>query len=580
MPDKNLSCSSDHPRYFTTDNEGNLIQLRDPREDGYFSCCYLKFERKRGSEMEIETATTCNLISSNVTKIPQDFEFILVKCLTTKNDITSYTLMDIFGLVPLKPLSNSRFIEPAGRKRVNVVIFGVDSVSHMNFMRNFKSSYAYLVNDLSAIGMWGYNKNADNTFPNTLPVLSGLSLKDLKRTGWNVSKFFDDVPFIWKNFSQEGYRTAFSEDANDVGIFRCEKRGFRDPPTDYYHHPALHAMDKQIGHTAQEGVANMCYGTRLSFEILLELMKKMATTMNKNKRYFHFTWATALTHDELNYGQFGDHLLLETLQWFKSGGYLNDTVLILMSDHGMRFGDIRSTLQGKIEDRMPFLYFVLPQWFQETYPDAVKRLRGNKRLLTTHFDLHETLKDLLHLNNIEKNTLLERQFKLATSRNVPRGISLFLSIPLTRTCDEAGLSSHWCLCRELKPLILEGNEIVIEGARQAVETLNGIISKNLQCHKFVFDSVLNAQVHHNSDDVHWDESEIPRDLNDPRLTKQKIRYNIDFKVRPSGGTYEATVTHHTDGSWEVSEEIDRTSSYGHQSRCMQDEHLKKYCYCG
>ncbi|CAG7719498.1 unnamed protein product [Allacma fusca] len=122
-------------------------------------------------------------------------------------------------------------------------------------------------------------------------------------------------------------------------------------------------MDMLIRRRSSGGARNLYH----SFKVLLDLMNGMTTTMNKFQRYFHFTWTTALTHDKLNYGQFRDHHLLETLQWFKSGGYLNDTVLILMSDHGMRFGDIRSTLQGKIEDRMPFLYFVLPQWYQERY---------------------------------------------------------------------------------------------------------------------------------------------------------------------------------------------------------------------
>ncbi|CAG7723253.1 unnamed protein product [Allacma fusca] len=580
LPEQDLNCEYNHKRYFTTDNKGNLIQFRDPSEDGYLSCCYCKFERKKRSELEIEIVTACKRIESNVTKVPVDYEFIVVKCLTSKNDDAYYKFVDIFGFVPLKPSANkSNVKDPRTKKSVNVVVLGIDALSHMNFQRQFESSYHYLVNNLSAFGMLGYNKNDDNTYPNILPVLSGLSASELQKTSWYANQVFDDAPLIWKNFSQEGYRTAFTEDAIHVGLFLHEKRGFLDPPTDYYHLPLLRAMDTQIGHTSNGGVANMCLGSRLSFEVLLDLMRKMATTMNKSKRYFHFIWSTALTHDQLNYGQFGDHLLLETLQWFNTEGYLNDTVLILMSDHGIRSGDILSTLQGKIEERMPFVYFMIPQWFQETYPYAIQNLQGNKQRLTTHFDLHETLMDLLHLNNIENYYLWKRQSQLADSRKVPRGISLFLQIPLTRTCEDAGLSHHWCVCRKLKPVFLEGNEIVVEGARQAVETLNTMLSNSLKCQKLVLDSVLNAQVYPITDDIFLDHSEILQVIEDPRLETQPVTYNIAFKVQPSGGEFEATVTHQTNGSWEVYKEISRTNMYGRQSHCIQDSILKKYCYC-
>ena len=34
-------------------------------------------------------------------------------------------------------------------------------------------------------------------------------------------------------------------------------------------------------------------------------------------------------------------------------GNLDNTLLILMSDHGARFQNVRKILQGKIEERMP-----------------------------------------------------------------------------------------------------------------------------------------------------------------------------------------------------------------------------------
>ena len=92
--------------------------------------------------------------------------------------------------------------------------------------------------------MSGYNKVADNTFPNMVPLLTGKYLSEL---GWNISmsdKPMDDLPLIWKNFSHHGYRTLFAEDWPDVAMFNFMKYGFKTQPTDYYIRPFAIAMDR------------------------------------------------------------------------------------------------------------------------------------------------------------------------------------------------------------------------------------------------------------------------------------------------------------------------------------------------
>lgn len=44
------------------------------------------------------------------------------------------------------------------KNRVNVVILGIDAVSHMNFIRIMPQSYSYLMKKLKAIEMHGVNK--------------------------------------------------------------------------------------------------------------------------------------------------------------------------------------------------------------------------------------------------------------------------------------------------------------------------------------------------------------------------------------------------------------------------------------
>ena len=38
-------CETDHPLIFTTDLNSTLIQVQNPQDYGYFSCCYKEFKR-------------------------------------------------------------------------------------------------------------------------------------------------------------------------------------------------------------------------------------------------------------------------------------------------------------------------------------------------------------------------------------------------------------------------------------------------------------------------------------------------------------------------------------------------------
>lgn len=61
------------------------------------------------------------------------------------------------------------------------------------------------------------------------------------------------------------------------------------------------------------------------------------------------------------------HAMLTRL-WL--AGRLKDTVLVMMADHGHRFAEFRNTLQGKLEERLPYFAWVLPEEFQTRYPQV------------------------------------------------------------------------------------------------------------------------------------------------------------------------------------------------------------------
>lgn len=127
----------------------------------------------------------------------------------------------------LEKLLNKKKADQPSEKKLSVLIVGIDSVSRLNFHRLMPRTLGKL-RELGALELYGYNKVADNTYPNIVPVLSGYSVTEFEKLCWtNHERPFDKCPFIWNKFSAKGYRTFFAEDACWMSIFNYLKPGFR-----------------------------------------------------------------------------------------------------------------------------------------------------------------------------------------------------------------------------------------------------------------------------------------------------------------------------------------------------------------
>lgn len=90
-----------------------------------------------------------------------------------------------------------------------------------------------------------------------------------------------------------------------------------------------------------------------------------------------------------------------------------ETKLIL--DVGLRlsrFADIRNTIQGKQEERLPFFSFTFPDWFKQKYKKAHDNFLSNLNKLATPFDIYSTLMDVLHFQNKDVADLTSRSVSL------------------------------------------------------------------------------------------------------------------------------------------------------------------------
>lgn len=191
-----INCTDTFPLLFESTSDSKLITLKNIREvyEDLESCCYQNVSRGNSNldpdpDNNFSVGDQCLPVSLDAGAelvIPSTDEFLLILCkfqdnktVTNGNEPTKGQAADVdnyddFGVVDMhffvneKPLVESRIaeyyaesqnnFEALEHEKVNVVVLGIDGVSHMNFLRTMPKSYSYLVNDLEAIEMHGFNK--------------------------------------------------------------------------------------------------------------------------------------------------------------------------------------------------------------------------------------------------------------------------------------------------------------------------------------------------------------------------------------------------------------------------------------
>ena len=251
-----------------------------------------------------------------------------------------------------------------------------------------------------------------------------------------------------------------------------------------------------------------------------------------------------------------DKDILAFLESMESQGYLRKTLFILMSDHGPRFLEARRAAQGRLEERMPFMGICVPPEFKTKYPIALRNLKANSHRLTTPFDIHETLINVVNLREVSLGNMSER------------GISLFREIPPERTCVQAGISTHWCVCQELNAMPIN-NSVVQKASVKLVAKINSITSEFRKiCQLLSLSHTIKAAFY--------------TQVNSALLTNE-VNYLITVRTTPGKGLFESTMKYNTllNQFTVLKQDISRINAYGNQSSCVEesDPSLRGFCHC-
>uniref|UniRef100_A0A914W1I4 DUF229 domain containing protein n=1 Tax=Plectus sambesii TaxID=2011161 RepID=A0A914W1I4_9BILA len=456
---------------------------------------------------------------------------------------------------------------------LNVYFLGFDSLSSLTFQRKLKRAYNFLTKELEAVVLQGYNIVGDGTPQAFIPILTAQTEVELPMTRKRFAdaNYVDVYPMIWRNYSQRGHATLYAEDSAAVGTFTYRLKGFKKQPTDHYMRTFFMKTEKEL-------VDRKCIGSEPQhvawFRYGEDFFDRYPSEVNKFALMHH----SQLSHDDLNTVALADKDFTAHLRRMRDKGHLNNTLLIVMADHGHRFAKLRETHQGQVEERLPFFSIALPAAFREGRGKlAWANLKANAQRLTTPFDIHATLMDILSWPTDEQLAV--------TGKVEQRSLSLWRPIPLERTCEEAGIEAHWCTCLNWETA--EGPEVNMV-ARAVVQVMNDETEPERKlCARLRLSKIEEAKRLVSNDEMLRYKNVKDADGFVPDLGGNTqlafATYQLRIRTEPGDALYEVTLR------YDIKEmrvtvdlgAISHINAYGDRPHCIIDKNyfLAAYCIC-
>jgi len=209
----------------------------------------------------------------------------------------------------------------------------------------------------------------------------------------------------------------------------------------------------------------------------------------------------------------------------------------------------------------------VPDYFSAEFPDIIKNFRKNQDSLTTPYDLFATFQHTIKFPDVP--------------RFLPYQQSLFSPIPLSRTCADARVDSHWCSCRQRESV--EISDEIVRGAQLLVAELNSRLHEHGEgrCTEISLSKVISAEKYaYDNDMITFNESS-DRDGRIPKFgSGNNIRvteYQVQFELQPGGGILEGDFKV-VGTNMEVGMHFSRVNEYG-TLKCLPNPMVREFCVC-
>ncbi|KAH8385595.1 hypothetical protein KR200_002693 [Drosophila serrata] len=544
-------------RYVLIINETLATRLLNSR-GGEYNCYYQEITRDRDHDSYDKVERK---YFSQSYEVPLHVHGLILACHRLGN-VSDILQSDAYTLIQYTPPPKGLSLEPSKRKP-SVLMFGIDSLSRINIRRTMPKVFKFL-SQSGWYELMGYNKIGDNTFPNLLAILAGYDPESalVNVCDWHQKGCLDRTPFLWKDFKNASYLTAYAEDETGMNTFNYIKPGFLEQPTDYYLRPFQKAFESGMDTwKCKECSMRYCIGRRITSSYAYDMARDFARRFVQERPIFGLFWSNSFSHDSFEMPAKMEDYVLQYLLDFEADGVFENSIVIFLSDHGTRWGRITHLPSGFLEERLPSMFIYLPPWFRVQYPEYAQALQVNQNRLSSNYDLHNTLKHIIELGGGSP---------LPKAHDCPKCQSLFYPVDELRTCEDAAIPNHYCTCEPYKRINEKWGESV---APKVIGRINEYLAaRNLSdiC------SILTL------DYVHETEIKVPLDMDFHGDDHREVAtYRTMFKVDQNRADFRATVLfNNLTQTVEVDvTTISRLDSYENVSNCVNDKTDKLYCIC-
>ncbi|XP_050506437.1 uncharacterized protein LOC126884531 [Diabrotica virgifera virgifera] len=441
----------------------------------------------------------------------------------------------------------------------NVILLGIDSISMSNLIRTMPKTYE-LLETTKWIRLTAYNKVEDNTFPNLIAVLAGVKFSYHENLPENAicnpydTKSLNNCNFLWNVYKENNYSTVYAEDTPEQGTFNSNKAGFVSSPTDYYLRPYFLTVDTLTPKFLC--LKSYCTGPEKTGVRMQNLVIDFIEAIKGKTPGFGLFWMNTFSHENVNCPSSMDDDFELYFKKLAAKGHMDDSIIIFFSDHGFRFGKIRLTPTGWLEERLPFMYIWVPERFRMAHAESYQILAENSKQLTSPYDIYMTLQDLLSFSN--------PNFTPQPAKGCSTCHSLFKPVSPERTCKEAGIPEHYCTCSRYEkiskdlPMSQKISEFFVEHLNKIIRSY-GSVSKG--CATYSLEKISHVKYLQMKPGV-------------------EENYLIGIITNPEAN-FEATVkVSYQNNKVNMSlKEINRLDRYAPTSYCAVGSPVQMYCYC-
>ena len=328
-------------------------------------------------------------------------------------------------------------ILPKDKPKYNNILFlYIDAISRPEFLRSMKHTIEFISKyynstEKSFYQMMKYQNFIFFTQQNVNPMFFGESMFNSNGTS------------ILKHIKKKGYITGHSNNICTRQLYDIEDNYTENVDYESFDHENIAMMcdpnyynpvNRFTPYMGPYSIRRRCLYGRDTFEYVIEYGEKFWEAYINEHKFLRLSFQDA--HEgTLEVAKYLDVKLAQFLENFEKKGYLDDTAIFFVSDHGnnmIGFYNIFSVEDYVLEKTLGTWFMLLPK----SKNIDEKYLEINQQKLVTPYDIHDTLLDIFGYH--QKDNVYSR-----------KGKSIYTEINgLERNCDyySQDIISLWCRC--------------------------------------------------------------------------------------------------------------------------------------